>query len=314
MSKIAVLFPGQGAQFVGMGRVFYDTFSVARAVFDQAASVLGDALLDTIFNGPEEALQKTETTQPAILTTSIAVYRVLEDLGCRADRVAGLSLGEYSALVAAGALSLQEALPLVQKRGRYMQEAVPLGQGSMAAVMGLSKDQIEAVCREASSAGVVTPANYNCPGQVVISGGKEAVQYALTLAREAGAKKMVELKVSAPFHCALMEPVEQRLAGELNKVNFSSPRIPVVFNVSASYESDPARIKENLVKQVSHPILWEQSMRLLYASGLDAFIDVGPGSTLAKLMKRIEPSVYTAAVEDSDSLGKVCRHLEGAVI
>jgi len=314
MPKIAVLFPGQGAQYAGTGRDFYDTFSAARAVFDQAASVLGDTLLDTIFNGPEEALQKTETTQPAILTTSIAVYRVLEDLGCRADGVAGLSLGEYSALVAAGALSLPEALPLVQKRGRYMQEAVPLGQGSMAAVMGLSKDQIEAVCREASAEGVVAPANYNCPGQVVISGGKEAVQYALTLAREAGAKKMVELKVSAPFHCALLEPVEQRLADELDKVNLRSPRIPVVFNVSAAYESDPARIKENLVKQVSRPVLWEQSMRLLCAAGYDTFIDVGPGSTLTKLMKRIEPSVYTAAVEDSGSLDKVRRHLEGAVI
>ena len=314
MPKIAVLFPGQGAQFAGMGRDFYDTFSAARAVFDQAASVLGDALLDTIFNGPEEALQKTETTQPAILTTSIAVYRVLEDLGCRADGVAGLSLGEYSALVAAGALSLPEALPLVQKRGRYMQEAVPLGQGSMAAVMGLSKDQIEAVCREASAEGVVAPANYNCPGQVVISGGKEAVQSALTLAREAGAKKVVELKVSAPFHCALLEPVEQRLADELDKVNLKSPRIPVVFNVSAAYESDPARIKENLVKQVSRPILWEQSMRLLCAAGYDTFIDAGPGSTLTKLMKRIESSVFTAAVEDSASLDKVRRYLEGAVI
>jgi len=311
LAKIAVLFPGQGAQFVGMGREFYNLFPAARAVFEEAASVLGNDLLEKIFCGPEEALQQTETTQPAILTVSTAVYRVLEEIGCRAQGLAGLSLGEYSALVAAGAISFREALPLVQKRGRYMQEAVPPGEGSMVAVMGLSEEQIEAVCREARVVGVVSPANYNCPGQVVISGKKEAVQHALALAREAGAKKTVELKVSAPFHCALLEPVESRLEGELNKIALNTPGLPVVFNVSAAYETDPARIRENLVKQVSSPILWAQSMSRLCADGFDTFIDVGPGDTLAKLIKRTEPSVYSAVVKDPASLEILRNYLEG---
>jgi [acyl-carrier-protein] S-malonyltransferase len=311
MGKIAILFPGQGAQHVGMGREFYDNFPAARAVFDRAAAIMGERFLQTIFYGPEEELAQTENTQPAILAASIAVYRLLEEIGCRARGMAGLSLGEYSALVAAGALDFDQALPLVQKRGRYMQEAVPLGEGTMAAVMGLSGEKIEELCLKASAEGVVSPANFNCPGQVVISGRKEAVHLALRLAREAGAKKMVELKVSAPFHCSLLEPVERKLARELDAVHLRSPVVPVVFNVSASYETEPSRIKEQLIKQVSSPILWEQSVRNLCAEGFDTFIDVGPGKTLAKLLKRIDPGAYAAAIEGIDSLEAVGSHLKG---
>jgi [acyl-carrier-protein] S-malonyltransferase len=311
MGKIAILFPGQGAQYVGMGREFYDNFPTARAVFDRAAGILGEKFLDTIFYGPEEELAQTEITQPAILTTSIAVYRMLEELGCRAAGMAGLSLGEYSALVASGALEFDQALPLVQTRGRFMQAAVPSGLGTMAAVMGLTREKIEAVCRAAAAEGVVSPANYNCPGQVVISGRTDAVRLALTLAREAGAKKMVELKVSAPFHCALLEPVEQQLARELETVTLRAPAVDAVFNVSAAFETEPSRIKANLIKQVSSPILWEQSIRNLRAKGFDTFIDTGPGKTLAKLLKRIDPSAYAAAVEDLDSLEAVREHLKG---
>lgn len=313
MSKIAVLFPGQGAQYVGMARNFYDTYPAAREVFDRAAAVLGEKLLQTIFCGPEEELRKTENTQPAVLTASIAVYRVLETLGCRAEGMAGLSLGEYSALVASGALTLEEALPLVQQRGRFMQEAVPPGQGTMAAVMGLSSKQVEEACRAAAAEGVVSPANYNCPGQVVISGQLRAVKRALSLAREAGAKKMTELKVSAPFHCPLLKPVEPLLARELDKIALRKPEIPVIFNVSASFEADPSKIKENLVKQVSSSILWEQSMRVLCAQGFDTFIDVGPGNTLAKLMKRIDPAVSAVAVDNLGSPEAVERFLKGVV-
>lgn len=311
MAKIAILFPGQGAQYVGMGREFYDNLPAARAVFDRAATIMGESFLHTIFYGSEEELAQTENTQPAILATSIAVYRVLEELGCRAQAMAGLSLGEYSALVASGALEFDQALPLVQKRGRFMQEAVPFGEGMMAAVMGLSGEKIEAICRAAAASGVVSPANYNCPGQVVISGRTEAVRFALRLAREAGAKKIVELNVSAPFHCSLLEPVERQLARELEMVKLSPPAVNMVFNVSAAFETEPSRIKEHLIKQVSCPILWEQSVRRLCADGFDTFIDAGPGKSLLKLLKRIDPSVYAAAVDDLASLEAVRNHLKG---
>ncbi len=311
MAKIAIIFPGQGAQYVGMGREFYDNFPAARAVFDRAAEIMGDNFLHTIFDGTEEELGRTEITQPAILATSIAVYRVLEELGCRAQGMAGLSLGEYSALVAAGALEFDQALPLVQKRGRFMQEAVPLGEGMMAAVMGLTGEEVEAVCRAAAARGVVSPANYNCPGQVVISGRTEAVRLALRLAREAGAKKMVELNVSAPFHCSLLEPVGRQLARELDAVTLRTPNVDVLFNVSAAYENEPSRIKEHLIKQVSSPILWEQSMHNLCADGFDTFIDAGPGKSLPKLLKRIDPSAYAAALDGPDSLEAVRNYLKG---
>jgi [acyl-carrier-protein] S-malonyltransferase len=313
LRKIAVIFPGQGAQYVGMGKDLGERYPAAMAVFDEADVVIGGDLLRIIFDGPASELQKTEYTQPAILAVSTAVYRVLQESGLRPGAFAGLSLGEYSALVAAGSLSFAEALPLVQKRGRYMQEAVPLGQGSMAAIMGLDPANIARACCEASGLGVVSPANYNCPGQVVISGNSAAVRRAAQLAKQAGARKVVELKVSAPFHCALLAPVETRLERELVKVDLRPPAVPVVLNVSAKMHSEPPEILASLVKQVSSPILWEQSMRTLLDNGFDTFIEAGPGKVLTKFMKQIDDTVYAAGVEDCATLEAVLGELKGVL-
>ncbi len=303
--KQAFLFPGQGAQFVGMGYDFYETFPEARAVFDQSAAVLGSEFLETIFSGPEDKLQQTEFAQPAILAVSTAIYRVLESKGLKPAGLAGLSLGEYSALVIAGSLSFEDALPLVQKRGIYMQEAVPLGIGKMAAIMGLEHHKVEEVCREAQAEGLVAPANYNCPGQIVISGHKAAVELAQKLAGEAGAKKTAELKVSAPFHCALLESVEEKMAYELDKIEIKKASIPIVSNVSAAFIEEPQQIKNNLVKQVSKPILWEQSILNLIESGINSFIGVGPGNSPARLMKRIAPELQTVPIERAEQVEKL---------
>ncbi len=306
MTKTAILFPGQGAQFPGMGKDFYDCFVAAREVFDTAAAVLGSAFLSVVFEGPEAKLQQTAHTQPAILTVSVAIYRALIDRGVKADAFAGLSLGEYSALVAARAISFEEALPLVQKRGVLMQEAVPEGEGKMTAIMGLTHEKVADLCAEAASIGLVSPANYNCPGQIVISGEKAAVDEAVRLAGVRGAKKITPLKVSAPFHCALLRPVEEKLARELEYVNISPPIAPVVFNHTAELSSDPQRIKDNLVSQVSNPILWEQSMRnLISALEIDRFIGLGPGNSQARLMKRIAPSLKTFSVEKVEDLERL---------
>lgn len=295
--KIAFLFPGQGAQNVGMGLDFYKQFSAARATFNEAREVLGSDLIDVVFNGPEEKLILTEFTQPAILTVSIAIYRVLEEFGFKAAGFAGLSLGEYSALVAAKAINFAEALPLVQKRGIYMQETVPSGEGSMIALMGLGHEVVEDICRRASSEGLVTPANYNCPGQIVISGQTAALARAVELASKAGAKKISKLKVSVPFHCSLLQPVEARLAVELNKVEVSQPSVPVIFNVSARTAGQPDEIRRNLINQVSNPILWETSIISLIAAGINCFIGIGPGNSLSRLMKRIAPEMQVFSVE-----------------
>lgn len=300
--KTAFLFPGQGAQYAGMGCDLYDRYSEARFIFDQAAAVLGPGFLEIIFSGPEEKLQQTEYTQPAVLTVSVAILRVLESLGLKADGLAGLSLGEYSALVASGAISFEEALPLVRKRGIYMQEAVPLGEGMMVAIMGLSHDRVEQICHDALPKGLVAPANYNCPGQIVISGKLPAVKLAVDLAREAGAKKVTELKVSAPFHCALLQPVEEKLVRELDKINIKKPSVPVVFNITAEFADNPDHIKVNLARQVSSPILWEQSVRTLLASGINSFIGLGPGNSLGRLMKRIAPEKEAYSVENVETV------------
>lgn len=302
MVKTAFLFPGQGAQFAGMGRDFYDRFPQARSVFDRTAQVLGADFLEVIFSGPEEKLQQTEYTQPAILTVSVAINRVLESFGCKAAGLAGLSLGEYSALVAAGSIAFEDALPLVQKRGIYMQEAVPFGRGKMVAIMGLSHETVEQICHESLIKGLVAPANYNCPGQVVISGLLPAVEEAAARAHKAGAKKITELKVSAPFHCALLQPVEERLAGELDQIEIKKPSIPVVFNVSAEFAEEPEQIRTNLVRQVSSPILWEQSIRTLIGSGIKVFFGLGPGNSLSRLMKRIAPELRTVSVENVEAV------------
>ncbi len=300
--KTAFLFPGQGAQYAGMGYDFYKSYSEARSVFEQTEKVLGTGFLEVIFAGPEKKLQQTEYTQPAILAVSMAIFRVLENMGLKASGLAGLSLGEYSALVAAGSISFEEALPLVQKRGIYMQEAVPAGEGTMVAIMGLAHDTVEQLCLKAQSKGMVAPANYNCPGQIVISGRAPAVKLAVELARNAGAKKVSKLKVSAPFHCALLQPVEEKLAGDLEKIAIKKPRVPVVFNVTAAFCEDPGEIRNNLIKQVSSPILWEQCVHTLLDSGIDTFIGLGPGTSLGRLMKRIAPEKTAYTVEETASV------------
>ncbi len=288
----------------------YDRYGAARAVFEQAAQILGPELLEVIFQGPEEKLKQTEFTQPAVLATSLAVAAVVEEMGLKPEGAAGLSLGEYSALVVSGAMSFEDALPLVRRRGRLMQEAVPPGEGMMMAIMGLPREEIERICRQASIWGVVEPANYNCPGQVVFSGEPEAVRKAGDLAREAGAKKVVELKVSAPFHCALLKPVEEEMARELADIEIRPPSIPVVFNCSASFVSDPPVIKQALVKQVSQAVRWEDSMRRLVEEGYDTFLELGPGKVLAGFMKRIDPARFCASIGDSLSLHKVRAELK----
>ncbi len=305
MTKTAFLFPGQGAQFVGMGREFYDAYPAAKKIFDQAAEVLGPEMLSVIFDGPESKLQLTEYTQPAILTVSTAIYAVLKEGGFSPSGLAGLSLGEYSALVAAGSLSFENALPLVQKRGLYMQKAVPEGAGKMVAVMGISDIEVENICRSIKGEGVVSPANYNCPGQTVISGATGAVEKAAEALRAAGAKRITPLKVSAPFHCEMLKTVEAEMSREFDALVINEPQVPVVFNVSAKPARDPEQIKKYLVRQVSSPILWHQSVQTLIDLGTETFIGLGPGNSLSRLMKRIAPEIKTFSVEDCASFEKM---------
>ncbi len=321
MGKLAFLFPGQGAQFVGMGADLARAYREAREVFAEADDVLGFPLSRLCFEGPAERLQETPVTQPAILTASVAALRVLELYGWRAEAAAGLSLGEYTALVAAGALEFRDAVALVHKRGRFMDEAVPAGQGAMAAVIGLEREQVEALCREAAAAApppegggpaVVEAVNYNCPGQVVIAGHAAAVEVAAALAREAGARRVVPLAVSGPFHSRLMAPAQARLAAELERVPLRDARIPVVANVSATYVTGAAEIRRALVAQVASPVLWEDSMRRLLADGFDRFLEVGPGTVLTGFLRRIAREARAAAVQDLESLARVLE-LQGEV-
>ncbi len=305
MVKTAFIFPGQGAQYPGMGWDLYIAYPEARDVFERAAAVLGRHLLKVIFRGPEEELQKTEYTQPALLTVSTAVHAVLRSRWRCPDGVAGLSLGEYTALVAAGSLSFEEALVLVQKRACFMQGTIPAGVGTMAAVIGLSREETVRVCREVSGGGVVAPANFNCPGQVVISGEAETVRRAGGLAVQAGARKVIPLKVSAPFHTSLLAPVEELLARELRAVTVGKPEVPVVFNVSAGFLEDPIKIREALVKQITHPVLWEDSIGAMVREGYEYFLELGPGRVLTGFMKRIAPWVRAVAVGNQSSLEKV---------
>jgi [acyl-carrier-protein] S-malonyltransferase len=285
---IAYLFPGQGSQHAGMGKELADNFSVARQVFEEANDALGFDLAGLCFNGPEEDLKLTANTQPAILTTSIAALRVLSaESGLVPSFAAGHSLGEYSALVCAGGLAFADAVRVVRQRGTFMQEAVPVGTGSMAAILGLGLDDLAVVCSDAAQGQVVAPANFNSDGQVVIAGHTEAVDRAIVLAKEKGAKRAMTLPVSAPFHCSLMVPAGERLATVLNGVEVGEMTLPVIANVEAAPNQDSARVRELLVKQVSAPVRWQETIASMVELGVDRYVEIGPGKVLSGLAKRM---------------------------
>jgi [acyl-carrier-protein] S-malonyltransferase len=295
-----------------MGRELAEAFPAARHVFEQADSALGFALSRLCFDGPAEDLQLTANTQPAILTVSAAAAAVLGERGIRPDFVAGHSLGEYSALVAAGALTLADAVRLVRRRGTYMQEAVPVGHGAMAALLGMEGSAAEAVCREASQGEVVSPANLNTPGQVVIAGAAQAVARAVELAKARGAKRAVMLNVSAPFHCALMQPAADRLAVDLDSAEIADLRVPLVNNADARTVRSAAEVRAGLKRQVTAPVRWEQSMGILLSQGVTLFLEVGPGKVLSGLMRQIDRQAECVRVEDVATLNEVLERFRTA--
>jgi [acyl-carrier-protein] S-malonyltransferase len=308
---IAFVFPGQGAQRVGMGKSLAEDFPICRQTFAEADEALGEPLSTLCFEGPAERLLLTENTQPAILAMSVAVERLTGSEGIRAHFAAGHSLGEYSAHVAAGTLSFGDALRTVRRRGRYMQDAVPVGEGAMAAILGLDAAAVARACDEAAaeSGKVVSPANLNAPGQVVIAGHAPAVTLAGHRAKALGAKRVIPLAVSAPFHCALMKPAEERLAPELRALPANNPRIPVVANVDAEPKHDAASSVEALVRQVSSPVRWEDVVRRLIADGAKTFVELGPGAVLAGLIKKIDREVTVVSIEDAGSLATALQSL-----
>jgi [acyl-carrier-protein] S-malonyltransferase len=309
MRKVAFLFPGQGSQHAGMGKALAEAFPVARAVFDQADSALGFPLSRLCFEGPDEELKLTANTQPAILTCSVATYRVLQEKGIRPDYVAGHSLGEYSALVAAGCLTLAEAVTTVRRRGGYMQEAVPEGEGAMAAILGLPADKVSEVCTQAAEGEVVAAANLNSPGQVVISGHSAAVERAMQAAKAAGAKRAVRLPVSAPFHCSLLKPAGDKLAAHFESISFQNLAVPLVSNVDADLIRTGAEARDALIRQVPAPVRWEESVRKLAELGCDTFIEVGPAKVLTALLRQIDRSKTGLNVEDPPSLETILARL-----
>jgi [acyl-carrier-protein] S-malonyltransferase len=312
MNSIAFLFPGQGSQAVGMGKDLAEHHAVARQTFEETDDALGYKLSQLCFEGPEEKLRLTEITQPAILTVSVAAWRILDEKGLKASFVAGHSLGEYSAHVAAGTLSFADAVRTVRNRGKYMQEAVPVGVGAMAAILGMDPQKVSEVCADAAQGEVCEPANINSAEQIVISGSTGAVQRAATLATERGAKRAVMLPVSAPFHCSLMKPAQDLLAADLQKVNFQNPRVPVACNVDAALVQDGDRSRDALVRQVTGSVKWNQLIHLLIAQGAQRFIEVGPGKVLSGLMRQIDRSKSASNVGDEASLQKTLEQLTTA--
>lgn len=304
MSKLAFVFPGQGAQKVGMGKDFYDNYDVAKKMFKEADEALGYSIMKMCFEGPEEDLKLTANTQPAILTISCISNEILKENGIQPEITGGHSLGEYSALVAAGVLNFQDAVALVHKRGSYMQEAVPVGEGGMAAIIGVDRDKIVEVCQQVSAESPVQAVNFNCPGQIVIAGATKGVELAVEELKAAGAKKAVILPVSAPFHSTLMKPAAEKLAVELDKVTISDAKIPVVANVSAEILTKAEDIKASLVAQAASPVLWEDCVARMKEFGADVLLEAGPGKTLCGFNRRIDKMITSLNVEDVASLEK----------
>ncbi len=303
LSKVAYIFPGQGSQAVGMGRDLFDNFPSARLVFEEADEALGFALSEMCFSGSDADLQLTANTQPAILTVSVATFRAMESEGFgQPDYVAGHSLGEYSALVAAGVLKFSDAVRTVRKRGTYMQEAVPVGAGAMAAILGLDVETVETGCAEAAQGQVCSPANINSPSQVVIAGNSEAIDRACEILNGKGAKRAIRLNVSAPFHCALMMPAQERLEVDLQSLNYGEFRFPIVQNVNASENSDSSAVSDALTRQVSSPVRWVESVNKLASLGVETFVELGPGKVLTGLVRQIDRELRGLNVENTESL------------
>lgn len=308
MGKLAFVFAGQGAQAVGMGKELAENFEVADRTFDEASEALGFDVKKMIFDGDAETLMITENTQPTIVTMSTAALRVLQEKGIKPDIVAGLSLGEYTAHIASGSIDFVDGVRLVKKRGKYMQEEVPVGKGAMAAILALTKEQVEECCNKASELGICSPANFNCPGQIVVSGETEAVEKCCGLAKDMGAKRAMKMPVSAPFHCSMLIGAGEKLSKELENVEVKDMQIPVITNVTADYVQSKEDIKPLLIKQVSSSVMWEDTIRRMLADGVDTFVEVGPGKALSGFIKRISKDVKIFNVEDMASLNKT---LEG---
>ncbi|MEN8906546.1 MAG: ACP S-malonyltransferase [Clostridiales bacterium] len=304
MSKTAFIFAGQGAQYIGMGQDFAKEYETANKIFDSADNALGFSIKDLIFNSNDEKLKITENTQPSILTTSVAILNVIMENGIKPDIVAGLSLGEYTAHVAAGTISFEEAVKLVRKRGKFMQEAVPIGVGTMAAIIGLEKEDVIECCNISKSLGVVEPANFNCPGQIVIAGEVKAVEAAVEKAKEKGSKRAMILPVSAPFHCSLLKKAGENLSKELETIEFKNMNIPVVSNVTGDFIEDKNQIKDLLIKQVSSSVLWLDGFRKMIDFGVDTFIEIGPGKVLSGFNRKIDRKMRSFNIEDIPSMEK----------
>lgn len=313
MKRIAFVFPGQGAQAVGMGKDFFDSHEGARTVFEQADKALGFNISELIFQGPDEQLKKTANTQPALLTTSIAMLAAVRELGIEPDFVAGHSLGEYCALVAAGVMSFEDAVRTVRARGEFMEQAVPGGQGGMAAVLGADREKLAELCAAITAEGsVVEMANVNCPGQIVVSGSVQGVQAVVERGKEAGAKRVIPLEVSGPFHSSLMKPAAERLAAALANVDIRDARIPVVANVTADSVLEAEFIRRLLVEQVVSPVLWEDSVAWMIAQGVDTFVEIGSGTVLAGLIKKVDKQVQVLSINSREAFDKFASELETA--